>query len=289
MLLTLFVLFTGLVVAGGVTRGIGTAVEILMPLLFIFLLILLGYSIATGDFLAAVDFMFYFDFSQLTTQAVLVAMGQAFFTLSLGMGAIMAYGSYMPGGVSIGKTAVTVGLLDTVVALVAGLAIFPLVFANDLPAASGPGLMFVSLPIAFANMPAGVIFGSLFFVLIGIAALSSSISLIEPFVAWMEKNGVKRSIGTLLIAGVGWAGGVLCVRYEAVFDFLDHITTNYMLPLGGLLITLFVGWIMRREAVRQAVAMDTDIAFRLWHTVLRYVTPAGVILVFLHSLGWLPV
>ncbi len=282
---TLFVVFTGGVIAAGVTGGIGRAVEILMPLLIVFLLILLGYSWATGDFIASLKFMYTPDFSKLSTEAVLVALGHAFFTLSLGMGAIMAYGAYMPGEHSIGKTVITIGLLDTLIALIAGMAIFPLVFANNLEPSSGPGLMFVSLPIAFAHMPGGMIFGSLFFILVSIAALSSSISLIEPGVAWLERHGVDRKLGTFGAAMIGWLGGIACIQSGVFFDTLDHITANYILPIGGLLIAIFAGYVMNREHVKEAVAFDTDTFFRFWYFALRYIAPLGILVVFLHSIG----
>lgn len=282
---TLFILLTGGIIAAGVTSGIGRAVEILMPLLCVFLLILLGYSWATGDFASGLAFMFRPDFSKLSTEAVLVAMGHAFFTLSLGMGAIMAYGAYMPAKHSIGSTVITIAMLDTLIALVAGMAIFPLVFANGLQPSSGPGLMFVSLPIAFATMPGGTIFGSLFFMLVSIAALSSSISLIEPGVAWLERHGIKRRNGTLAAILIGWLGGIACLYSGQIFDALDHIATNYLLPLGGLLIALFVGRVMQREVVRAAVRFRSDRYFTLWLVVLRYITPVGILIVFLHSTG----
>ncbi|WP_372749561.1 sodium-dependent transporter [Litorivivens sp.] len=282
---SLFVLLTGGVIAAGVTGGIGRAVEILMPLLIVFLLILLGYSWATGDFITSLKFMFTPDFSKLTTEAVLVALGHAFFTLSLGMGAIMAYGAYMPGEHSIGKTVITIGFLDTAIALIAGMAIFPLVFANNLEPSSGPGLMFVSLPIAFAHMPGGMVFGSIFFILVSIAALSSSISLIEPGVAWLERHGIHRKVGTTGAALIGWLGGIGCIYSSDFFNSLDHITANYILPLGGLLIALFAGFVMSRDHVKEGVRFDTDTFFSLWYFALRYIAPLGILIVFLHSVG----
>ena len=284
---TLFVAITGGIIAAGVTHGIGRAVEILMPLLFVFLLMLLGYSWLNGEFVRGLEFMYQPDFGKLSREAVLVAMGHAFFTLSLGMGAIMAYGAYMPGEHSVGKTVITIAALDTIIALVAGMAIFPLVFANGLEPSSGPGLMFVSLPIAFANMPGGMIFGSLFFILVSIAALSSSISLIEPGVAWLERHGVKRRWGTFGAAVIGWLGGTACIYSGSFFNLLDHITANYILPLGGLLIAIFVGWIMQRQAVEAAAGFESPLYFKLWTTALRYVAPVGILLVFLHSIGLL--
>ncbi len=281
---SLFTLITASVVAAGVAKGIGKAVEILMPVLFGFLLLLLGYSWVNGDFSAGLHFMFDTDFSKLTGEAVLVAMGHAFFTLSLGMGAIMAYGAYFPGHSSIGKTVLAIAALDTIIALVAGMAMFPLVFANGLTPGQGPGLMFVTLPIAFANMNGGLFFGTIFFSLVSIAALSSSISLIEPGVAWLEKYGVKRRLSTFALASIAWIGGIACIHYGAVFDALDYITANIMLPIGGLLIAIFVGWVLPVGTTSAEVNMGKGLIFKGWRIALRYIAPAGILLVFLNSL-----
>jgi NSS family neurotransmitter:Na+ symporter len=281
---SIFCLITGSIVAVGVTNGIGKSVNILMPILFGFLLLLLGYSWFNGDFSAGLHFMFDTDFSKLTSEAVLVAMGHAFFTLSLGMGAIMAYGAYFPGKASIGKTVLTIAALDTVIALVAGMAMFPLVFANGLTPGQGPGLMFVTLPIAFSNMVGGQFFGTIFFALVSIAALSSSISLIEPGVAWLEKYGIKRPISTFSFTGIAWLGGIACIYYGDVFDALDYLTANIMLPLGGLMIAIFVGRALPRNTVTKEAGMGSGILFKSWWFVLRYFAPVGIILVFLNSL-----
>lgn len=284
---SIFVAITGAVVAAGVTRGIGTVVEILMPLLFILLLVLLGYSWARGDFAAAAQFMFSIDFSKLTPEGFLTALGHAFFTLSLGMGAIMAYGAYMPGKASVAKTSIIIAMLDTLIALIAGMAIFPLVFANNLEPGQGTGLMFKTLPVAFSSMPGGAVFGTIFFVLVGIAALSSSISLIEPGVAWLERQGIWRVWSTLALALIGWAGGVACIFIPGVFETLDYATTNIMLPLGGLLIAVFVGWIMRRNTVRKQLKDTGELMFNIWYVLTRFIAPAGVIAIFAHQLGLL--
>ncbi|MGB1542494.1 MAG: sodium-dependent transporter, partial [Spongiibacter marinus] len=227
------------------------------------------------------------DFSRLNGEAILVAMGHAFFTLSLGMGAIMAYGAYFPGHSSIGKTVMTIAALDTIIALLAGMAMFPLVFANDLTPGQGPGLMFVTLPIAFSNMSGGIFFGTLFFTLVSIAALSSSISLIEPGVAWLEKHGVKRPVSTFGLAGIAWLGGIASIHYESVFNALDYLTANVMLPLGGLLIAVFVGWLMPSDRVFDETGILHAKVFKAWRFLLRYIAPLGIIAVFLHSLGLL--
>lgn len=284
---TVFTLLTAGVVAAGVTKGIGKAVDILMPMLFAFLLLLVGYSAVYGDFAAGLHFMFDTDFSRLNGEAILVAMGHAFFTLSLGMGAIMAYGAYFPGNASIGKTVITIAALDTIIALLAGMAMFPLVFANDLTPGQGPGLMFVTLPIAFSNMSGGLFFGTLFFTLVSIAALSSSISLIEPGVAWLEKRGIKRVVSTLGLAFVAWLGGVASIVDGDVFNALDYITANILLPLGGLFIAIFVGWVLPDKRVLTESGMAGGQLYRMWRVVLRYVAPLGIIAVFLNSLGLL--
>ena len=198
---TLFLSVTVFVVARGILDGLEKWINTLMPMLFVIVLLLCLYATQSGAFVEGLIYLFQPDFSKINPEVMLEALGQAFFTLSLGMGAIMAYGAYMPANQNIGKTAISVAALDTGVALLAGIAIFPIVFANGLAASEGPGLVFVTLPIAFSSMPLGVFFGTLFFVLLSIAALSSSISLIEPGVAWLiESLKIKRITATLLLS-----------------------------------------------------------------------------------------
>ncbi|UZJ43016.1 sodium-dependent transporter [Marinimicrobium sp. C6131] len=290
---TVFIGLTVLVVAFGVTRGLETAVRVLMPLLFLLLLLLLGYAAVAGEFAQGLHFMFDFNVSDLSWQGASVALGHAFFTLSLAMGAIMAYGSYMPGKASIGKMVVTVAVLDTLVALVAGLAMFPIVFATPgISPGAGPGLMFVSLPVAFGSMPGGVIFGAAFFVLVTLAAWSSTISLLEPCVAYItERFGLKRLTANGLIAGGAWLlgiGSVLSFNHWAafrglfglnIFDFLDFVTQRVMLPLGGLAMALFVGWVAHRELLRHELRQESDGQFELWLTLLKYLCPPALLLI----------
>jgi len=281
---SLFISVTAFIVGLGVTRGIGNAVNILMPVLFVLLLMLLWYAYKNGEFMRGLTFMFSADFSKLTGQSVLTAMGHAFFTLSLGMGTIMVYGSYMPENQSIPGASVTVAFLDTLIALIAGMAIFPLVFASGLEPGSGPGLLFETLPIAFSDMWGGAFFGTGFFVLVSIAALSSSISLIEPGIAWLEKLGITRIAATVGLALLCWIGGVASIFSSEVFDMLDFITANIMLPLGGLLIAIFVGWKLGYTRVRKEVTGVNNGLFNVWFVVLRFITPIGVIAVFYESL-----
>ena len=281
---SLFILATATIVGLGVTRGIGNAVSILMPILFALLLLLLWYAFNNGEFQKGLDFMFATDFSKLTGQSILIAMGHAFFTLSLGMGTVMVYGSYMSADHSISSAVVMVAGLDTLVALIAGMAIFPLVFASGLAPGSGPGLLFETLPIAFSGMWGGAFFGTGFFVLVAIAALSSSISLIEPGIAWLEKLGTSRLIATLGLSLLCWLGGVASIYSGKVFDTLDYLTANIMLPLGGLLIALFVGWKLGYTRVRKEVDSLSTGIFNLWFISLRFIAPAGVLMIFYHSI-----
>ena len=207
---TLFMLLTAVIAALGVRRGLETTVKYLMPSLYLLLAMLVFWAATeSGHFLEGVLFMFAFKAHQFTIDAVLAAMGHAFFTLSLGMGAIMAYGAYLPKDTSIFGAATTIAILDTVVALLAALVIFPIVFANGLESSAGPGLMFVTLPIAFGQMPGGQFFGTLFFLLVTFAAITSAISLVEPILAWMvEKFEASRPACAMIVGLVIWLFGL---------------------------------------------------------------------------------
>ncbi|MCU7906433.1 MAG: sodium-dependent transporter [Candidatus Thiodiazotropha sp. (ex Epidulcina cf. delphinae)] len=308
---TLFMLMSMFVVAKGVKAGLEKAVTLLMPALFVLLVVLVGYAMNTGYFAEGLDFLFKPDFNKLiyscrvvngleqcevSGSPLLVAMGHAFFTLSLGMGAIMVYGSYMPKKASIAGSAMLIAVLDTLVALVAGMAIFPIVFANGLEPAAGPGLIFQTLPIAFGAMPGGRFFGTLFFVLLVFAAWSSAISLIEPAVAWLVENRSMTRVRaaawiglTTWVLGLGtvfsfnlWSEAKLFDK--TFFDLLDYLTANIMLPLGGLLIAIFSGWLMKRESSRDEFAVRPG-GYRLWWYLIRYVSPLAVVVVFLHAVG----
>lgn len=296
---TLVLAATMLIVGFGVRGGLERSLRYLMPGLFILLLALVGYAALNGEFAQALRFLFVPDFSALTAQAVLVALGHAFFTLSLGCGAMMAYGSYLPEGTSIAKTSILVALADTAVALLAGLAIFPLVFGNGLEPGAGPGLIFVTLPIAFGQMPLGQLVGGLFFVMLVIAALTSAISLSEPSIAWMtERFGISRWKAVFTSGALLWLlslGSVFSFNLWAdyqlfgatFFDSLDSLTTNWLMPLGGLGTLLFTGWVLQEKLVRDAIGIRQAGLFRAWWLLLRYGTPLGIVLVFLNLIGLL--
>jgi NSS family neurotransmitter:Na+ symporter len=301
---TIFMIMTMTIVARGVRGGLEMAVKFLMPALFVILLVLVGYAWNSGAFDQGVNFLFQPDFSKLTANGILIAMGHAFFTLSLGMGAIMVYGSYLPSDASIAKTSIVVSLMDTLVATLAGLAIFPIVFANGLEPGAGPGLIFQTLPIAFGHMQYGTFFGTLFFILLVFAAWSSSISLIEPAVAWLVENrGMTRVFASIVAGVVTWLFGLLTVlsfnlwsdlkplsgirvfKDSTVFDLLDYLTANIMLPLGGLLIAVFAVWKMSRESSVDELGMGDRFFYPLWRFLVRYITPVAVIIVFLKAIS----
>ncbi|USD39567.1 sodium-dependent transporter [Ferrimonas sp. SCSIO 43195] len=295
------VLGTVLVVGKGVQKGLEKAVNYMMPVLFVLLAIMVGYAATTGNFSEAVQFMFAADFSKLSWNGVLIALGHSFFTLSLASGIMIMYGAYLPDNTSLVKTSVYIAIMDTLVALMAGLAIFPIVFANGLPAGAGPGLIFQSLPIAFGQMPLGQLFGGSFFLMVVVAAFTSSIALIESSVAWLVENrGFSRWQAAFSAGFAIWLVSLLTVfsltgaEWSVVslwgdirisfFDLLDYITANIMLPLGGLIIAVFASWAVSEEISRRT--LDTTPAlYRLWQLSLRFVAPVAIVAVFLNLIG----
>ncbi|TNF97682.1 MAG: sodium-dependent transporter [Gammaproteobacteria bacterium] len=306
---TLFMVMTFTVVARGVRHGLEKAVKYLMPMLFILLLIMLGYSISTGHFQDGMTFLFYPNLENIGNVkdfalVILVALGQAFFSLSLGMGAIMAYGAYLPKNTSIASTTLTIVILDTLVALIAGMVIFPIVFANGLEPSAGPGLIFQTLPLAFGHMQWGTFFGTLFFILLVFAGWTSAISLLEPAVAYLvERWTWTRMKAALVTSIIVWLLGLATVfsfniwsefeplsAFEAfegktIFDLLDFLTANIMLPLGGLAIAIFAGWILGWKTTEDELAMSKEFCgYALWRMLVRYVSPVLVLAVFIYSL-----
>lgn len=295
---TLFIAASGLIVGMGIHKGIEGGLRFMMPALFLILLVVLVYALVVGDARAALSFLFTFNLQDLSLEGWLQAMGQSFFTLSLGMGAIMAYGAYMSSEASLTRTAISIALVDTVIALMAGVAIFALVFGSGLEAAQGPGLMFVTLPIAFAELPGGAFLGGIFFVLVIGAALTSAISLVEPVAAWLvERFGFSRpkAVAMMVVScwALGlvsafsfniWAEGTFTQQWfnRSPFDVLEFIT-NILMPVGGLLIALFAGWALSRDEVLREMATHAG-WFRVWQFLVRFVAPTGVAFVFLRTI-----
>ncbi|WP_350656567.1 sodium-dependent transporter [Psychrobacter sp. S1-30-MNA-CIBAN-0213] len=292
---TVFMIITALIVGIGVTKGIENTAKILMPLLGVILFVIVGYNVMNGGFGEAVSYLFAPDLSKLTADVMLAALGHAFFTLSIGMGIMVAYGSYLGREVNLLKTARTVVILDTVIALAAGLAIFPIIFSNGLDPASGPGLIFVSLPIAFGSMGAGTIIGTLFFLLITFAAVTSSISLLEPTVEFLEeRTSMSRTVSTIVASTVIWLLGIAAllsfnlwsdftIMGNGIFDILDKITSKFMLPLTGLAAIVFFGWKMDQNSIQQELGLSNG-AWQLWQVVAKFVAPIAVVVVFITTL-----
>lgn len=277
------------IVAGGIRRGLEKAVSIMVPALFGLLIVLVVYAgTTTGKFGEAVVFLFRPDFSALSWESVLIALGHAFFTLSVGMTAMMAYGSFLKRDVSVGHTSIAIAGLDTTVALLAGLAIFPIVFAHGLGPDSGPGLIFVTLPVAFAELPGGMAAAILFFLFLAIAALSSTISILEPVVEYVEQRwGWKRPVSAMAIGMAIWLLGFgpalafniwsgLKVLGLNLFDLFDWLTSHLLLPLGGLLISVYAGYALSRDSLAEEFGLKRPRLFQAWRILLRYVVPVGV-------------
>jgi neurotransmitter:Na+ symporter, NSS family len=295
-----FMGLTVLIVLGGVSRGLERANKILMPILFLILVSLAAFGLFSSGGAAALHFLFYPDWSKLDPPAMLEAMGHAFFSLSLGMGAMLTYGSYADEKTNIPQVAITVSIMDTGVALLSSLAIFPIVFAYGMQPAGGPGLVFKTLPIVFSRMPGGTVIAILFFLLLVFAALTSAISLLEVVVAYYcdEKKWHRRP-ATLVMGGIIFLMGVPAalsnnllkdIHFIGERNFLDSVDvlcTNYLLPLGGLLIAVFTGWVLTTRLAKREIEKG-EVRFHLyplWHFLIRYVSPVLMALVFMNQIG----
>ncbi len=288
---TVMSLVTILIVSKGVKAGLERAINLMLPALLLILLVLLGYAITTGAFGKSFNFLFAADFSKLTWESVLIAMGHAFFTLSIGLGTMMVYGSYLSQKSSIVKASLWIAFADTAIALIAGLVIFSIVFSNGLEAGSGPGLLFETLPVAFGQMAGGWFFGTLFFALVVMAALSSAISLIEPVVSWFDQNwGIKREKAVWILGTLIWVFGIGTVLSfnvwqdvhflgeKTFFGTVDYLTSNIMLPLGGLLMAVFMAWVMTKEQIKTQI--DLSSGWMKWFILdLKWLSPIAVLVV----------
>ncbi|MCZ6658349.1 MAG: sodium-dependent transporter [Gammaproteobacteria bacterium] len=282
---------TGTIVSAGVQKGIERTVRVLMPTLFGLLVCLAIYNVFAGGFEAAVDYLFTADFSKINGAMILAAIGQAFFSIGVAMAGMMTFGAYLPKDISISQSVLIIIVADTLVALVAGLVIFPAVFNYGLDPAGGAGLIFQTLPVAFAQMPGGHIVSVTFFLLLSVAAITSMVGLIEPVVSWLEeRRGFARPASTVMVVGaiaVTSVVGVLSYNVWAgvtVFGFdlntaLDFVPNQIMLPLGGLLIALFVGWFVSKASAQQELAMGNEALFEVWYFLIRYLVPVAVFVI----------
>jgi NSS family neurotransmitter:Na+ symporter len=306
MMIVWHAIFTGstvLIVSRGVNAGLEKVVRFLMPALFIALFILVINSAIVGDFAAAIEYLFKPDISKITGPVILAAVGQAFFSLNVGVGSVLTYSAYLPKDVNLFRSAIAISVGDTLVALLAGLAIFPIVFAHNLDPADGPGLVFVTLSSAFASIPGGAVFGTLFFVMLLFAALTTSISMLETLTARaVELRGISRRTAAATIGFCTFLFGLITVlsfsswenffplsgfelfAEKTPFDLIDYFVSNLLMPVGGVLYAVFAGWWLSREQLVSQIGVGDGLVFKLWLLAVRIIAPLAIATVFLVNL-----
>jgi neurotransmitter:Na+ symporter, NSS family len=291
------------VVARGLGKGIEILMKFMMPGLFILLIVLALNSIFRLDIEAGLTFLFYPDFSKITMEVVLLALGQAFFSIAVGVGMLLTYGAYLPKEVPLARAAVWIIGADTLVALLAGIVIFPIVFSNGLDPAVGPRLIFVTLPVAFGNMPGGYLIGLLFFIMLFFAAFSTVIAMLEPAVSWLEeKRGMSRAKVTFAAGLFGWMVGVASglsfnvlsdVRLfpsvklladKSIFDIVDFFVATLGIPFNAALLSSFAGWVMSRSALMDEMHLSNPLIVTYMRLTLRYIAPVVIGSIFIESL-----
>jgi len=289
-------LIVGGIIYAGVTAGIERAVTIMMPLMFSLLVGLSIYNYFAGGFMETLRWLFTPDFSKVSGATFLAAVGQAFFSIGVGMGGMMTYGAYLPRDFSIARGAGTIVLADTLVALLAGFVVFPAVFHFGLDMAAGPGLIFQTLPVAFAQMPGGGVFAVLFFVMLSVAGVTSMVGLLESVTSWTkEKLSVSRQRSTILVVGsVTTLSVVSVLSYNIWADYqllgmnfnelTEALYDKLFLPMAGLLVALFTGWFMHRDASQDELRDDSQ-WFGLWRGLTRFIVVPAVALILIRGLG----
>jgi len=295
-----FMLLTAFIVVLGVQKGIERYTKILMPVLVLLILAMCIRSITLDGASKGLSFLFKPDFSKININIILEALGQAALSLSIGMGALITYGSYINKHNNLSVTALQVGLADTLIAILAGVMIFPAVFALGLDPQSGPGLVFEVLPKLFMKMPLGYYFSILFFILLAVAALTSTVSILEVVVvSFSEEFKISRIKSVIISTAAIWIVGIFAtlsfsdlsdftIFGRTIFDNLDYISANILLPLGALLIVVFLGWYLKIEIVREEFETGANFKtrfFTAFYFILRFIAPVAIIFVFLHSLG----
>jgi len=298
----IFIALTIGVVVGGISSGIERVTKTLMPVLFVIMIILMVQSFMTGGGGQALTFLFRPNFSELTFDSVLEAVGHSFFTLSLGMGAIITYGSYMKPKDSLPRSGLIVCGLDTLVAIMACLVIYPIIFAFDLTPTKGAGILFTTLPVIFAKMPGGAVFGPLFFILVAFAALTSTISLLEVVVSYcIDELKWKRKQATMIVGAAIFVLGILPALSNGavdslsnvnifgkastagIFNTFDYLVSNWFLTVGGLLTAIFVGWRLSDSLKDKEFheGKNTIIHYKIWDFMLKFVAPVAVALIII--------
>jgi len=295
---TLIVFITVGIVAAGLHKGLEKAIFIMFPTFIVITAILIIYALNTGSFTQGLRFLFEPDFSKLTANSILLALGQAFFSLGIGTGIMLTYGTFVTKKTSITSTSAIISASDTIIALVAGMMIFPIVFANNLAPNAGPSLIFKTVPVAFGQMNYGSIFSGMFFIMLEFAALTSAIALLEPMTMFLrEKFGWSQiraatkagfviwllSMGSIASFNIGANFKIFNMTF---FEFLDYATSNIMLPLGGMLVAIFTGWSMYKKDTSDELQLPRQSkAFRTWRFAVRYLAPLGILIIFSESLG----
>jgi neurotransmitter:Na+ symporter, NSS family len=293
---TLSLILTSTIVFFGVNKGIERSVRVLMPTLFLLMITLVIYNAFQDGFLDAAAYLFTPDFSKVTAATYLAAIGQAFFSIGVGMAGMMIFGSYLPQDVSITRCVLIIIVIDTAVALMAGLMIFPMVFRFGMDPAGGPGLIFQTLPVAFGQMPGGHIIAVLFFTLLSVAAVTSMVGLLEPLVAWLEDTRhYSRHKSTLItMACIACLGVLSILSYNILSQWqvgsrnlngiLDFLANQIMLPVGGLLIAIFAAWQVSKASLRDELPAMPKAVFELWHLLLRFLLPPAIAVIIITGL-----
>lgn len=295
-----FMVLTLLIVIGGVSKGIERYSKILMPMLFVMMLLLMFRSLTLPGAMEGVKFLLVPDFSKINAQVVLAALGQVFFSLSLGMGTMITYGSYLRKDENLISSSIEIPLIDTAIAFIAGLAILPAVFAFGFDPEGGPGLLFITLPAVFSQMPLGSIFAILFFLLVLFAALTSSISLLEVVVSYtVDEWKWSRKLSTIVLAGAIFLLGIPSSLGQGVWshirlfgrdilDNVDFLASNILLPFGGMMMCIFIGWVWGVDKALDEVTNGGKVSFPLktfWVVMIKYVAPLAIFIVFVQATG----
>lgn len=300
---TVVVILTVYINSRGLHAGIEKAVNILMPALFVSMLLMVGYALWVGDMAAATRFLLTPDFSRVSGETLLMALGQAFFSIGIAMAVMITYGSYLDKKTSIPQNAFIVVGADTLVALLAGFAIFPLVFAHGLAPDAGEGLVFQTLPIAFGELPGGRFFASVFFFLLFAAAITSCIGNFAPVVAWTEeKFGMSHARAAITAGFAMWflgLGSALSFNMlsdfhplefigtfegKTIYDTFDFVMANTLLPVGAFLTAIFIGWFASRDSIREEIGLPEGLAFTTWRVLIRFVVPVALAVIFLSGI-----
>ncbi len=289
-----FIGLTGWVVIAGIKNGIEKYTKILMPLLLLMLIAMAAYVLTLPGAFKGVEFLFKPDFSKVTPQVILKALGQAFFSLSIGMGTLITYGSYIKKKENLTGAAISVAGADTLIAIMAGIAIFPAIFSLtdvsnlDVSRLADEGLVFITLPSLLYSIPGGQILSTMFFVLLAVAALTSTISVLEVIVTYfVEELNLTRRKATVSAVGSVSVLGILSVLFTGVFSFLNFTSANILLPLGGLFIVLFVGWFLSKKITRDELSNDGQIKSKLipvYMFLVKFIAPVAIALVFIYGI-----